>query len=65
MLHEPTALACVRAALPVGAISPRPRFVMVTRMTVSSSRSQAIGPALGMGVGALLFTAAALPGLKA
>ena len=37
---------------------------MVARMAVASTRSQALGAALGMGVGGLLFGAAALVGLQ-
>jgi threonine/homoserine/homoserine lactone efflux protein len=39
--------------------------VMVAREAVSSSKSQALGAALGMGVGGLVFGAAALLGLQA
>ena len=64
MPQEFTALVGVLAALTVGVISPGPSFVMVARMAVSSSRSQALGAALGMGVGGLFFGAAALLGLQ-
>ena len=64
MPQELTALVGILAALTVGVISPGPSFVMVARMAVSSSRSQALGAALGMGVGGLLFGAAALLGLR-
>lgn len=64
MPQELTALAGILAALTVGVISPGPSFVMVAREAVSSSKSQALGAALGMGVGGLLFGAAALLGLQ-
>ncbi len=65
MPQELTALAGILAALTVGVISPGPSFVMVAREAVSSSKSQALGAALGMGVGGLVFGAAALLGLQA
>ena len=64
MPHELVALAGILAALTVGVVSPGPSFVMVARMAVASTRSQALGAALGMGVGGLLFGAAALVGLQ-
>ena len=64
MQHEFMALAGISAALSVGVVSPGPSFVMVAREAVSSSRSQAVKAALGMGVGGLLFGAAALAGLQ-
>lgn len=64
MPQELTALAGILAALTVGVISPGPSFVMVARMAVSTSKSQALGAALGMGVGGLLFGTAALLGLQ-
>ena len=64
MPQELAALAGILAALTVGVISPGPSFVMVAREAVSSSRSQALGAALGMGVGGLLFGTAALLGLQ-
>lgn len=59
-----SALAGILTALTVGVISPGPSFVMVARMAVSSSRGQALGAALGMGAGGMLFAAAALLGLQ-
>jgi threonine/homoserine/homoserine lactone efflux protein len=64
MPQEITALAGILAALTVGVVSPGPSFVMVAREAVSSSKAQALGAALGMGVGGLLFGAAALLGLQ-
>lgn len=64
MPQEFIALAGVLAALSVGVISPGPSFVMVARVAVSSSRSEALGAALGMGVGGVLFGSAALMGLQ-
>jgi threonine/homoserine/homoserine lactone efflux protein len=55
----------VVAALAVGVVSPGPSFVMVARTAVAASRAQAVGAALGMGLGGLLFGSAALLGLQA
>jgi threonine/homoserine/homoserine lactone efflux protein len=63
MSLETTALLGVLAALTVGVISPGPSFVMVARMAVATSRTKALAAALGMGVGGVLFGAAALLGL--
>lgn len=64
MPQELTALVAVLAALTVGVVSPGPSFVMVARVAVSSTRSQALAASVGMGVGGLLFGAAALLGLQ-
>jgi threonine/homoserine/homoserine lactone efflux protein len=64
LTQELTALAGILAALNVGIISPGPSFVMVARLAVAAPRTQAMGAALGMGVGGLLFGAAALLGLQ-
>jgi threonine/homoserine/homoserine lactone efflux protein len=63
-MQEFAALAGIVAALMVGVVSPGPSFVMVARVAVASSRRQALGAALGMGVGGTLFGAAALLGLQ-
>ncbi|HEY4068903.1 MAG TPA: LysE family translocator [Burkholderiaceae bacterium] len=64
-MQEFSALAGVVAALTVGVISPGPSFVMIARTAVSSTRSNGIAAALGMGVGGVLFALAALLGLQA
>jgi threonine/homoserine/homoserine lactone efflux protein len=58
-------LAGIVATLSIGAVSPGPSFVMVARMAISSSRAHALKAALGMGVGGVVFAAAALLGLQA
>jgi threonine/homoserine/homoserine lactone efflux protein len=63
-MQELAALVGIIAALSVGVVSPGPSFVMVARVAVASSRSQAFGAALGMGAGGVLFGAAALLGLQ-
>lgn len=63
MQHEFMALEGILAALSVGVVSPGPSFVRVARGAVSSSRSQAVKAALGLGAGGWLFGTAALAGL--
>ena len=64
MPEEIAALLGVLAALTVGVISPGPSFVMVARLAVAASRLQALAAAVGMGVGGVVFGAAALLGLQ-
>jgi threonine/homoserine/homoserine lactone efflux protein len=64
-MQELSALAGVLAALTVGVVSPGPSFVMIARTAVSSSRSNGIAAALGMGAGGVVFALAALLGLQA
>lgn len=64
-MQELSALAGVLAALTVGVVSPGPSFVMIARTAVSSSRSNGLAAALGMGAGGVLFALAALLGLQA
>lgn len=58
------ALFAILGALLVGAISPGPSFVFVVRTAVAQSRADGIAAAIGMGVGAMLFGALALLGLR-
>jgi threonine/homoserine/homoserine lactone efflux protein len=60
-----SALLGVITALTIGVVSPGPSFVMVARTAVSSSRSDGVAAALGMGAGGVLFAVAALLGLQA
>jgi threonine/homoserine/homoserine lactone efflux protein len=57
------ALASIAGALTLGAMSPGPSFLMVARTSIASSRAAGLAAALGMGVGGVLFAAAALLGL--
>ncbi len=63
--HEVAALAGVIGALAVGTISPGPSFVMVARLAVATCRANALGAAMGMGAGGVVFAVAALLGLQA
>jgi threonine/homoserine/homoserine lactone efflux protein len=63
-MQDLSALLGILAALAVGVVSPGPSFVMVARTAVSSSRSDGLAAALGMGAGGVVFAAAALLGLQ-
>lgn len=53
------------AALMVGAMSPGPSFVVVSRIAISRSRLDGFAAALGMGAGGVIFAVLALLGLTA
>jgi threonine/homoserine/homoserine lactone efflux protein len=57
------AILSIAGAITLGAMSPGPSFVMVARTAVANSRADGLAAALGMGVGGILFAAAALLGL--
>ena len=65
MPPELLALAAVVGALAVGVVSPGPSFVMIARTSVAGSRAEGLAASVGMGVGGLVFGAAALAGLQA
>ncbi len=58
-------LTSIFAALMVGAMSPGPSFVVVSRIAISRSRLDGLAAALGMGVGGVMFGILALAGLTA
>ena len=62
-MQEMTALLGIATTLAIGAASPGPSFVMVARTAVSSSRTDGLCAAIGMGFGGLAFATAALLGL--
>ena len=57
------ALLGILGALLVGAVSPGPSFVLVSRISLKSSRRDGLAAALGMGVGGAIFATLALLGL--
>jgi len=57
------ALVGILGALLVGAVSPGPSFVLVSRISVKSSRADGLAAALGMGIGGAIFATLALLGL--
>ena len=63
VMQELPALLGILAALAVGVVSPGPSFIMVVRTAVSSSRTEGVAAALGMGIGGVVFAVAALLGL--
>jgi RhtB (resistance to homoserine/threonine) family protein len=63
-MHESQALLAITMAMLIGAMSPGPSFVMVARTSVSASRADGLGAALGMGVGGAIFAVLALLGLQ-
>src|SRR5947209_5943562 len=63
-MEEPSALLAIIAALIIGVASPGPSFVLVARTALSSSRSDGVAAAIGMGLGGVVFAAAALFGLQ-
>lgn len=50
-------------AILVGAVSPGPSFVLVSRISVTASRTDGLMAALGMGFGGALFASLALAGV--
>jgi threonine/homoserine/homoserine lactone efflux protein len=63
-MQEVAAIIGITTALAIGAASPGPSFIMVARTAASTTRTNGLYAALGMGVGGLLFAAAALLGLN-
>lgn len=55
----------VIAAVLIGAVSPGPSFVLVSRIAISRSRKAGLAAALGMGTGSVIFATLALFGLSA
>lgn len=69
-MSEPTmstiaSLLGILGALLIGAISPGPSFVLVSRIAVTRSRIDGLAAAVGMGLGGAIFGALALAGLSA
>lgn len=59
------ALFSILAALALGAVSPGPSFLFVTRTAVALSRRDGLAAAAGMGLGAVIVTTLALVGVRA
>lgn len=57
------ALVAILVALLLGAMSPGPSFVLVSRLAVVGSRRAGVAAALGMGAGGVIFSLLALGGL--
>ncbi len=59
------ALFSILGALLIGAVSPGPSFILVSRIAMTSSRRNGLAAALGMGIGGAIFATLALAGLVA
>lgn len=55
----------IAGAIFLGAMSPGPSFVLVSRISIAHSRLEGLSAALGMGAGGVLFATLALVGLTA
>lgn len=62
-MQDLAAIIGIATALAIGAASPGPSFVMVARTAASSTRTNGLYAALGMGIGGLAFAVASLLGL--
>lgn len=58
-------LFSILAAIAIGAMSPGPSFILVSRLSISRSRLHGLAAAIGMGLGGALFATLALAGLTA
>ena len=58
-------LLSILATIFIGAMSPGPSFVLVSRVAIASSRTHGLASALGMGLGGAIFAALAVLGLTA
>jgi threonine/homoserine/homoserine lactone efflux protein len=64
-MSSSTALLAILGALLVGAISPGPSFLLVSRISITRSRLHGLAAAVGMGAGGCVFAGLALLGLAA
>jgi len=64
-MSSTAALLAILGAVLLGAMSPGPSFVLVSRTAVTRSRADGLAAALGMGLGAALFAVLAIGGLVA
>lgn len=55
----------IMIAIGIGAMSPGPSFVLVSRISVGNSRLHGLAAAIGMGLGGAVFAVLALAGLVA
>lgn len=64
-MHELAVLISMLGVFLLGAISPGPSFVVVSRIAISRSRTDGVMAALGMGIGGFVFATVAVAGLTA
>ncbi|MBK5565453.1 LysE family transporter [Ensifer sp. 2YAB10] len=64
-MHELAILVSILGVFLLGAMSPGPSFIVVSRIAIARSRADGIMAALGMGVGGFVFACIAVAGLTA
>jgi threonine/homoserine/homoserine lactone efflux protein len=64
-MHELAVLISILGVFLLGAISPGPSFVVVSRIAILRSRTDGVMAALGMGIGGFVFATVAVAGLTA
>ncbi|MCV9940402.1 LysE family transporter [Boseaceae bacterium BT-24-1] len=64
-MHELAVLISILGVFLLGAISPGPSFVVVSRIAISRSRTDGVMAAIGMGIGGFVFATVAVAGLTA
>lgn len=64
-MHDLAILFSILGVFLLGAISPGPSFVVVSRIAISGSRGDGVMAAIGMGIGGFIFSCIAVAGLTA
>ncbi len=64
-MSEIATLLSILGVFMLGAMSPGPSFVVVSRIAVTGERTDGLAAALGMGVGGFIFASVAVAGLTA
>ena len=64
-MHELAILASILGVFLLGAMSPGPSFVVVSRIAIARSRADGLMAAVGMGIGGFFFACIAVAGLTA
>jgi len=64
-VSEIATLFSILGVFMLGAMSPGPSFIVVSRVAVTGSRADGVAAALGMGVGGFIFAVVAVAGLTA
>ncbi|KSV74812.1 MULTISPECIES: LysE family translocator [Sinorhizobium/Ensifer group] len=64
-MHEFAILVTILGVFLLGAMSPGPSFIVVSRIAIARSRADGLMAAVGMGIGGFLFACIAVAGLTA
>lgn len=64
-MHELVILASILGVFLLGAMSPGPSFIVVSRIAIARSRADGLMAAVGMGIGGFFFACIAVAGLTA